>query len=143
MLKHKNLGLGLFYNAEGKVLLQNRSEMTKFNETWGFFGGSIEPGETVEEATKRELLEELEFVVKDMKHLNNYEEKALRTSGILQTASIDVFTILITKEEFNRMVLHEGSGMQWFTINEALELKMCPWDKKIINDFEVFLKKKK
>ena len=42
-------------NENGQVLLGKRTD----NHQWGYAGGSIELGETVEEAAKRELFEEM------------------------------------------------------------------------------------
>ena len=41
-------------DGEGRFLLQKRTD----NGQWGYHGGCVEPGETVEEAAKRELFEE-------------------------------------------------------------------------------------
>ncbi len=41
-------------NREGKVLLQKRAD----NHCWGYAGGSVELDEVVEDAARRELLEE-------------------------------------------------------------------------------------
>ena len=43
---------------EGKVLIQRRSEGMPGGGLWEFPGGKIEPGETPEEALRRELGEE-------------------------------------------------------------------------------------
>ena len=44
----------ILINAAGELLLQKRRD----NGCWGFHGGSVELGEIVEEAAKRELFEE-------------------------------------------------------------------------------------
>lgn len=45
---------GVFVYRDGKLLLQRRRD----NGLWADHGGSIEPGETVEETARRELWEE-------------------------------------------------------------------------------------
>ena len=45
---------GCIFNAQGEVLLQKRGG----SGMWGFPGGAIEPGETVQEAAVREIREE-------------------------------------------------------------------------------------
>ena len=49
-------------NENGQVLLGRRTA----NPQWGYAGGSIELGETVEEAAKRELFEEMGLVAEEM-----------------------------------------------------------------------------
>ena len=49
------LGAGaLIVDAQGRLLLQRRSD----DDTWGIVGGAVEPGESVEEAARREVHEE-------------------------------------------------------------------------------------
>lgn len=47
-------GASIIIFKDGKVLLQQRKD----NKCWGYHGGRVELGEAVEEAAKRELLEE-------------------------------------------------------------------------------------
>ncbi len=59
------VGVGaILVNAEGSVFLAKRGEKAK-NErgTWEFPGGSVEFGETLSEALKREMLEEYDIEI--------------------------------------------------------------------------------
>ena len=44
----------ILLDGEGRILLQLRAD----NRCWGYAGGAVEPGETVEQAAARELREE-------------------------------------------------------------------------------------
>lgn len=55
----------LVFNNKNQVLMQLR---TDFNQ-WGFPGGSMELGETFEEVAKRELKEEINLEIDDLKLL--------------------------------------------------------------------------
>lgn len=142
--KHKQVGVASLYDSEGKILLQERKSMSKFGEEWGFFGGKIELGESPEEATIRELQEELELTVttEEMKFLKQYKGSAKRKEGFEQEVSLYVFKVPLNHALFETLVLHEGDSMQWFTVEEALKLQMSPWDKDILEDLQVFLKDK-
>ena len=49
-------------DGDGRFLLQKRSD----NGQWGYHGGCVEPGETVEEAARRELFEETGLTAGDI-----------------------------------------------------------------------------
>lgn len=50
-------------NEKGEVLLGRRTD----NHMWGYSGGSVELGETVEECAKRELFEEMGLEAEELK----------------------------------------------------------------------------
>ncbi len=49
-------------NGRGEVLLGRRAD----NHMWGYFGGSVEIDETVEDCARRELLEEAGLVADEL-----------------------------------------------------------------------------
>ena len=49
-------------DPQGRVLLQLRSD----NHCWGYAGGSVEPDEVVEDAAKREMLEETGLIAEEL-----------------------------------------------------------------------------
>lgn len=49
-------------NAEGKILLQQRAD----NHCWGYPGGALELGETLENAARRELAEETGLIAEEL-----------------------------------------------------------------------------
>lgn len=57
-MKIKNVACALLIK-DNKILLQNRSNISKYWEEWSFFGGGIEQWETPKIALFRELKEEL------------------------------------------------------------------------------------
>jgi 8-oxo-dGTP pyrophosphatase MutT (NUDIX family) len=56
----------IILDQNNKLLLQLRKD----NNCWGLTGGSLEPGESLEEAAKREMYEETGLVAKNLKLFN-------------------------------------------------------------------------
>ncbi len=54
-----NVAVGVLIDPEGRFLLTSRPEGKVYAGYWEFPGGKVEAGETVEEALRRELHEEL------------------------------------------------------------------------------------
>ncbi len=60
---------GVLKDRQGRVLLARRPETSHQGGLWEFPGGKVEPGETGEEALRRELLEELGVEIRDHRRL--------------------------------------------------------------------------
>ena len=61
--------IGVLRDAEGRVLMVERSAHVRSPGLWCFPGGHVEPGESLQDAVARELLEELGLVVEAREHL--------------------------------------------------------------------------
>ena len=57
--KPVDVAVGVLIDAEGRFLMTSRPEGKVYAGYWEFPGGKLEAGETVEQALRRELLEEL------------------------------------------------------------------------------------
>lgn len=67
---HWGVGCNLI-NKEGKILLIQRSD----NKLWGTPGGTVDPGENIMEAVRREVLEESNIKILDMQYIGmNYTQ---------------------------------------------------------------------
>ncbi|MEM1042575.1 MAG: A/G-specific adenine glycosylase [Bacteroidota bacterium] len=60
---HRDVAVGVLFDDEGRVLVQQRPTDAMLGGLWEFPGGKVEPGETVAEACRRELQEELSIEV--------------------------------------------------------------------------------
>lgn len=58
-VKAVHIAVGVVFNSLGKILVALRPEHKLQGGLWEFPGGKVEPGETVEQALQRELLEEV------------------------------------------------------------------------------------
>lgn len=62
-LIHKQIGVAVINNNQGKVLIDRRKQSGEMGGLWEFPGGKIEPGETIQECIQREVKEELDIEV--------------------------------------------------------------------------------
>lgn len=60
-------------NAQGEVLMARRKREPHIG-TWDTLGGHVNPGETAEEAARREVREESGLVVQDLKYFASYSD---------------------------------------------------------------------
>jgi len=107
---------------EGRVLLGHRTSAVRFARMWDAFGGHLEPGETPQEALRRELEEELGIGVKRADFLEVYEDVD-PTSG----ESFRHHLFLVTGWEGEpRIANEEHSEIQWFAPREVAVLELMP-----------------
>lgn len=68
-LLHKLIGVAAIWNDQQQILIDRRRQDGLLGGLWEFPGGKLEPGETVEECIKREILEELGIEIAVGDHL--------------------------------------------------------------------------
>jgi 8-oxo-dGTP diphosphatase len=61
--KEIEVAVGVLVRPDGAFLLTSRPHGKVYEGYWEFPGGKVEPGETVEQALRRELLEEIGLVI--------------------------------------------------------------------------------
>jgi len=61
--KHTEVAVGILLKSNGEMLLTSRPEGKPYAGYWEFPGGKLEAGETVEQALRRELQEELGITI--------------------------------------------------------------------------------
>ncbi len=109
-----------------KVLVAQRPDDKDFPLFWEFPGGKVESGETLEQATVRELEEELNIVAKVKPSLYseqfNYPDKCVK----IHFMPVDSYTGTLTKRVHN--------ALKWVDEKEIKELTVPPADIEFINN---------
>jgi len=110
------VGSGVIIYRNGEVLLQKRKD----NGLWADHGGSVEIGETVEEAAKRELFEETGLIANKLNYFNTYSGKDM----LYTYPNGDKVYLIITFwvcENFSGKIkidTDEVVELKWFSVNE-------------------------
>jgi len=104
---------------QSKVLMQLRDAKKGivFPGCWGFFGGSINEGETPEDSARRELLEELEYAPGVIHKLNT--ERILDSENLVSHSFYCPLT-----EPPQQMRLKEGMDLGLFSLEEVVSKKL-------------------
>ncbi len=120
----------VFFSPSHQVLLQDREGISKFGEKWGFFGGSIEEGESPIQALMREINEELSFDLEQFDFFKQY-------SGIFPNGQTVIANVFIGPlPPLSRLVQTEGKSMRLFSFLECRSIGLLDLDKKILSDIE-------
>ena len=109
---------------DGAFLLTRRLEGTHLAGRWEFPGGKCEPGETFDEALRRELLEEL-----GVNAIVGGEILATTYAYPERTVELHFFACELTTEPHAR----EGQQMCWATRGEFRDLDLPEADAELID----------
>jgi mutator protein MutT len=119
---------GVIFSDGHRLLLEDRRRIKKHGEHWSFFGGSIEHGETHEQAMKREIQEELSYSIKQYSFFKKYVVK-------LPHIHITYYMYTAPLPPMSALRVHKDAVARLVTIRQALRLKITAEDKRIIADF--------
>ncbi len=73
VISHKDIGIGLIFNENGELLIDQRLESSSMGGMWEFPGGKREANESIKKTIEREVKEELEICVKAGEKLISFE----------------------------------------------------------------------
>ena len=120
----------IFVTDDNRILLEDRRRINKHGEQWSFFGGSMEEGETHEQAMKREIEEEMGFNVENYKYFNKYTFIPSNKPDLELT-----YHMYVAKApDIKSLNIHKKGGIREFSLEEALKLEITDIDKKRIRD---------
>lgn len=103
--KHTEVAVGILLSADGALLLSTRPPGKAYAGYWEFPGGKIEAGESVEQALRRELIEELGITIGPAQAWKVTEHDYPHALVRLHWCKVDQWT-----GEFE---MREGQAMAW------------------------------
>ena len=69
----QEVGIGIIFNKEGKLLIDQRPESSSMGGMWEFPGGKKKSGESINETIEREIKEEMGIVIELGARLLSFE----------------------------------------------------------------------
>lgn len=112
----------VLYDGGGRFLLQHRDDdCENLPGYWGFFGGSVEPGESVEQALRRESQEEL-----------SHTPEAYSLFATVERRHATLHLFVERCEDKSHLRLGEGQGWGWYALEEMKGLKMRESDRVVL-----------
>jgi 8-oxo-dGTP pyrophosphatase MutT (NUDIX family) len=122
----------LVLDAQDRLLMMKRSD----NSCWGLPGGATEPGEIVEEAARRETLEETNLQVKEMSLFGVFSGPGLYYKYPNGDEVYNVTIMYLSRDWCGEITLSdEHSEWKWFPAGELPE-NVSPPIKPIIEQFK-------
>ena len=114
----------VIFDEQGRIFATQRG-YGEWKDWWEFPGGKIETGETLQNALKREIREEL--------------DAEIEVGDLLRTIEYDYPTFHLTMHCFRckladgHVTLHEHEAAKWLYPHELNSVNWLPADEEIIN----------
>ena len=124
-VKTIDVAAGVLINADGQILIAQRTYPAKYAGQWEFPGGKLEAAENAEEALKRELHEELGITVTAARPLIQLEHCYPEFTVRLHVFSVSSWQGMPHSRE--------GQPLRWVSLQELKGLPLLAADAPIIS----------
>ncbi len=125
----RRIAKSILYNGD-RILSQKRdSDLEKYPGVWTLFGGNIKEGENPEEALRRELLEELDYELGEVRFLFTLVRKQDK-----EEVEDNIFACEVGRDILE-CELKEGEDMRFFGVGDLDKLNLFPNFKKYILEY--------
>ena len=94
------------------------------------FGGGLKEGEVPEDAVRREILEELSYILNNPKLVMTKEFDKDRGEIEHKYVFIEQY------DDIQELILGEGKSVGWYQIDRIINLDMIPYDKQILVELD-------
>lgn len=111
-------------NAAEQILACQRG-YGKWQGWWEFPGGKIEPGESDEQALRREILEEMETEIDIIRY---YDTIDYRYDDFLMTLHL-----YLCRFQGDKYLLHDHSEARWLGHEQLTDVRWLPADIELVN----------
>ena len=133
MCKMKTIHVAAAVIRDGDRIFATQRGYGEWKDLWEFPGGKIEPGETPEEALRREIREELDTVISVGRKLTTIEYDYPQFH-----LTMECFMASVTE---GSLVLREHEAARWLGIDEMDSVDWLPADRTIIEMLKAELRK--
>lgn len=131
-IKNSRTGKFLFFLRDNKPTIPNPN-------MYGLLGGGLEKGEEPLEALQREIKEESNIQLYDIKKLGYQTvHHVVKENAQEQSVSSQLYVFLArTNDELDQIKLYEGQKLEYFTLEEALARNnLAPAIRQVIEKYK-------
>ena len=119
-----HVAAGILLDADGRVLITDRSRASAMQEFWEFPGGKLARGESADDALRREFAEELGIEIKSFDHFCSLEHDYPE-----MRVAIDFFLIRVWQGTPSGV---EGQTLKWLRPSELSPDLLLPADAPVL-----------